>query len=314
MSISSPVTTTSPEPLAARGYVLMHACVLLFGFTPIMGRLITLDALPLVWWRMALAAVALLSLPASWRGIRKLSPRLLALCCAAGVVLATSWALFYLAVKLTNASVAAVCLGTAPLFVAVFGPVVMRRPWKRSDLGLAAAIVPGVALVVGGIPPDMYLGLGVGLLSAAVLIVFSGLNKVLANRVHPLSATCIEMGAGAAFLAAVLFLLPGDDAVLTVPHGRDLVLLLVFAIALTALPIAMMLAALRHISVFAQQMAVNLEPVYAVLLAVPLLGEQRQLGPLFYLGVLVIVGTVMAEPAMYWLRAGRRRGRSKKRV
>lgn len=310
MSSAPALATTNPSgPSAARGYLLIHACVLLFGFTPLMGRLITLDALPLVWWRMLLAAGALLCLPATWRGFRRMSPRLVAGCCAAGVVLAITWALFYLAVKLTNASVAAVCLGTAPLFVAVFGPVVTRRPWMRSDLALAAAIIPGVALVVGGIPRGMYLGLGAGLLSAALLVVFGALNKTLANRIHPLSATCIEMGTGAAFLALVIAVLPGAEATFELPHGRDLYLLLVFAIVLTAIPIALMPAALRHISVFAQQMAVNLEPVYAVLLAIPILGEQRQLNPLFYLGVLVIVGTVMAEPAMHRFRAGRWRRR-----
>lgn len=128
MSVSVLEIPTHPTPSATKGYLLIHACVVLFGFTPIMGRLITLDALPLVWWRMLLAALALLLVPVTWRGFRQLSPRLIAGCCLTGVVLGITWALFYLSVKLTNASVAAVCLATAPLFLAVFGPVVMRRP------------------------------------------------------------------------------------------------------------------------------------------------------------------------------------------
>lgn len=151
----------------------------------------------------------------------------------------------------------------------------------------------------------MYLGLGIGLLSAAVLVVFSALNKVLASRTHPLSATCIEMGAGAVFLALMIGWLPGAEGTFALPHGRGLYLLLVFAVALTAVPIALMLLALRRISVFAQQMAVNLELVYAVLLAIAILGEQRQLDPLFYLGVIVIIGAVMAEPAVQWFQTGR---------
>jgi drug/metabolite transporter (DMT)-like permease len=286
--------------------LLIHACVVLWGFTPIMGRLISLHAMPLVWWRMLLAAIALLFLPATWGGIRKLSPRLLAACGGVGVILAITWALFYLAVKLTNASVAAVCLGTAPLFIAVFGPLFTRRPYRRSDLVLAVAIIPGVALVVGGIPRGMYLGLGVGLLSAAFLTVFSGFNKLLIRQTHPLSTTCIELGAGALFLTLVMPLLPHSGAVFAMPQGHDLALLVVFAVAMTSLPLALMLVALRHITVFAQQVATNLEPVYAVLLAIPILGEEQQLDPLFYLGVAVIVGTVMIEPLMRWLQRGRR--------
>ncbi|HEX7387428.1 MAG TPA: DMT family transporter [Castellaniella sp.] len=292
---------------ATKGYLLIHFCVVLWGFTPIMGRVISLDAVSLVWWRMLLAALVLLFLPLTWRGIREMSWRVFAACCGAGVILAITWALFYLAVKLTNASVAAVCLGTAPLFIAIFGPLLTRRPYQRGDLILAVAIIPGVALVAGGIPHGMYLGLGVGLLSAATLTAFSGTNKLLANRTHPISATCVELAAGTLFLSVVLAVLPGSQAEFSFPHGWDIVFLLVFAVTMTALPMALLLVALRYITVFAQQMATNLEPVYAVLLAIPLLGEQQELGALFYLGVVMIIGTVMVEPLNRWLRTRSRR-------
>lgn len=303
MSVPVLAVPARPATAVAKGYVLIHVCVILWGFTPIMGRLITLDAVALVWWRMLLAAIALLFLPPTWRGLRQLSPRLVAGCCGVGVVLAISWALFYLSIKLTNASVGAVCLGTAPLFVAIFGPALTRRPYRRADLALAVAIIPGVALVAGGIPRGMHLGLAVGLLSAGLLAGFSGLNKLLASRTPALSATCIELAAGTLFLTLIITVLPHADAGFTLPRGRDVILLLVFAVTMTSLPLALMLVALRRITVFAQQMATNLEPVYAVLLAIPILGEAQQLAPLFYVGVVVILGTVMVEPVMQWWRA-----------
>ena len=296
------VTERTILNLSSKGYLLIHLCVLLFGFTPLMGRLITLDAIPLVWWRMGLAALALLLLPATWGGLRRMSAHLWGVCAAGGVVLAITWALFYQAVKLANASAAAICLATAPLFVAVVGPVLTRRHWRRSDLLLALIILPGIALVVGGVPRQMGLGLVLGLLSAAVLTGFAGINKYLSRRTHALSSTCLEMAAGAAFLALLMAVLPQFKLQMLVPDGRDLALLLVFAVLLTALPIALMLVALRTITVFAQQMVVNLEPVYAVLLAIPILGEQQELNPLFYLGVVVIVGAVMTEPLLQRLR------------
>jgi drug/metabolite transporter (DMT)-like permease len=308
MSVAAPVVAGPPAPAVARGYLLIHVCVVLWGFTPIMGRLITLDAVALVWWRMLLAALALLLVPSTWRGLRQLSPRLIAGCCGVGLVLAVSWALFYLSIKLTNASVGAVCLGTAPLFIAVLGPLFTRRRYRRVELALALAIIPGVALVAGGIPRGMYVGFGVGLLSAGLLAGFSGLNKLLAGRAHALAATAIELAAGALFLTLVIAVLPRADAGFLLPRGRDVVLLLVFAIALTSLPLALMLVALRSISAFAQQMATNLEPVYAVLLAIPILGEQRELAPLFYAGVVVILGAVLLEPAVQRWRARQRRG------
>jgi drug/metabolite transporter (DMT)-like permease len=286
----------------ARGYLLIHLAVVLFGFTPIMGRLITLHAVPLVWWRMALAAIALLLVPATWKGIRQMPPHLIVVCCGTGVILAISWSLFYLAVKLANASVGAVGLATAPLFVAAAGPILVHRPYRRSDVLLAVIIVPGIALVVGGVPRDMGLGLFIGIAAAAVLTIFSGLNKYLSTRTHPLSSTCLEFAAGAVFLIPVMALAPSADIAFVWPGRHDLILLVIFAVALTAIPIVLLLLSLRSITVFAQQMAVNLEPVYAVLLAIPILGEQQELGLLFYLGVIVIVGAVMVEPLGVWLR------------
>lgn len=300
-------TTLNLASPKARGYLLIHLVVVLFGFTPIMGRLITLHAVPLVWWRMALAALALLLLPATWKGLREMPPRVVAICCGTGVVLAISWSLFYLAVKLANASVGAVGLATAPLFVAAAGPLFTRRPYSRSDLLLAVIIIPGIALVVGGVPRDMGLGLFIGIAAAAILTIFSGLNKYLSARTHPLSSTCLELAAGAVFLVPVMALLPLADTAFVWPGWHDLILLVIFAVALTAIPITLMLLALRAITVFAQQMAVNLEPVYAVLLAIPILGEQQELGLLFYLGVVVIVGAVMVEPLGVWLRGRRKR-------
>jgi drug/metabolite transporter (DMT)-like permease len=50
------------------------------------------------------------------------------------------------------------------------------------------------------------------------------------------------------------------------------------------------------LSAFQAQLAVNLEPVYAVALAALLLSEQRELGPSFYAGVAIILGAVLLHP------------------
>ena len=82
------------------------------------------------------------------------------------------------------------------------------------------------------------------------------------------------------------------------PDARDAVLLLVLSLLCTLLPFALSLAALRHMSAFAQQLAVNLEPVYAIVLAIVLLNEQRELSPQFYLGVAIILAAVFVHPLL----------------
>src|SRR6516164_657901 len=100
-----------------RALIQIHFCVLLWGFTAILGKTITLPALPLVWWRMVLVTIALALLPRFWKGIATLSPPLLATYAGVGVIVAVHWVTFYGSIKLSNASVAATCMAFAPLFV-----------------------------------------------------------------------------------------------------------------------------------------------------------------------------------------------------
>ncbi len=274
----------------------IHFCVLLWGFTAILGKLITLRALPLVWWRMLGVTTALLCVPRVWRGLRTLSIRLTAIYAGIGVIVALHWLTFYGAVKLANASVAATCIALAPVFLALIEPWIARRAFDVRELLLAAAVVPGVALVVGGVPADMRAGIAVGALSALFVACFGALNKRMVEHADPLTVTCLELGAGAVFLTVIAPLLPHTGAAYQLPDAHDAALLLALALACTLLPFALALAALRKLTAFYVQLATNLEPVYAIVLAILLLGEQHQLDAWFYLGVIVILGAVFAQP------------------
>ncbi len=281
----------------------IHFCVLLWGITAILGKLITLPALPLVWWRMLLVVVMLALLPRVWRGLRQLSPTLLAGYCGVGALVALHWLTFYGAVKLANASVAATCIALAPVFTAVIEPWVAKRPFQLRELAFGIAVLPGVALVVGGVPDGMRLGVLVGAASALLVAMFGSLNKRLVSHADPLTVTAVELGAGTltlTLLAPVLpFLLPALASPLwIVPNLRDTLLLLVLAGICTLLPFALALVALRHLSAYTVQLVTNLEPVYAILLAMVLLSEQRELTPLFYAGVAIIVGAVFLHPLL----------------
>lgn len=282
-----------------KAHLHIHFCVLLWGFTAILGKLIALPALPLVWWRMLLVSATLLCVPRVWRGLRAMPPRMLVAYAGIGVLVSLHWLTFYAAIKLANASVAATCIALCPAFLALVEPWVAGRRFDARELLIGAAVVPGVALVAGGLPGDMRLGLAVGVLSAVFVAFFSALNKRLVDRADSLTVTCVELGSGTLFLTllAPLFASPA----FLLPDLHDGALLLVLAYGCTLLPFALALAALRHLSAFATQMVTNLEPVYAIVLAIPLLGEQRELGWTFYVGVTIILLAVFAHP---WLHRG----------
>lgn len=285
----------------------IHLCVVLWGFTAILGKLITLPALPLVWWRMLLVTGALLLVRGFWRGLRRTPRRLVAIYAGIGVIVSLHWLSFYGAIKLANASVAATCLALAPVLIAFVEPLVTSRRFDAREVLVGLAIVPGVALLVGGTPVAMRTGLAVGALSALLVAVFASLNKRFIPHGEALSVTGIEMGAGTIFLTLVASGLPAMNGMFALPGRRDAALLAVLALGCTLLPYALSLVALRHLSAFATTLALNLEPVYAVVLAVVLLGEQHELGARFYLGVAIVLTTVFAHPLL--LRAVARPGR-----
>ena len=286
----------------------IHFCVLLWGFTAILGKLITLPALPLVWWRMLLVVAALALVPRVWRGLRAMPARLLWSYAGIGVLVSLHWLTFYGAIKLSNASVAATCIALATVFTALVEPWLARTRFSRRDLGLGIAVLPGVALVVGGVPADMRMGIAVGALSALLVALFGSLNKRLVDHVDvehgdPLTVTAIELGAGTLALTLLAPLMPlifpafaGD--LLVLPGAHDAALLLALSLVCTLLPFTLSLVALRHMSAFAAQLAVNLEPVYAIMLAVVLLNEQRELTPRFYVGVAIILAAVIVYPLL----------------
>ncbi len=288
----------STTPTVRRALLQIHFCVVLWGFTAILGKLISLPALPLVWWRMLLVVLAIALWPPVWRALRATDRRTLLMFSGAGVVVALHWLTFYGAIKLSNASVAASCMAIAPIFMAVVEPWIARRSFDPRELVIGVVALPGVALVVGGTPSGMRTGILVGALSALLVAIFGSLNKRFVERAGPLLMTWVELAAGTVFLGVVALLMPGRGEVFALPGGRDFALLATLSIACTLLPFTLSLRALRHTSAFTAQLAVSLEPVYAILLAIVLLGEQRELSASFYLGVAVIVGAVLAHTVL----------------
>ena len=243
-----------------KAFLQIHFCVLLWGFTAILGKLISLPALPLTWWRMLLVVAALACVPRVWRGLRAMPARLRWAYAGIGVLVALHWLTFYGSIKLANASVGATCMALATVFTALLEPKLAGRAFSRRELGLGIAVLPGVALVVGGVPGGMRLGIAVGAISALLVAIFGSLNKRLVERADPMTMTALELGAGALALTALAPMMPllfpvfaGD--LLALPGPRDALLLLALALACTLLPFVLSLVALRHMSAFGAQLA-----------------------------------------------------------
>jgi drug/metabolite transporter (DMT)-like permease len=278
----------------------LHACVVLWGFTAILGKLITLSATQLVWWRMLLVTLALACFPRVWRALAAVPPRLIAAYAGIGCVVAVHWLAFYGSVKLANASVAATTMALAPVVVALVEPWLTGARFERHNLLLGILVIPGVALVVGGLPRDMHLGFWVGVASAVLAALYNLLNKRHLAQQDAMAVTWLELGAGFLLLTLIgPFVAPAENP-FVLPTIQDGAWLLVLSFFCTLIPFVVSLGTLRHLSAFTTQLAINLEPIYAIALAVLFLGEARELTALFFLGVVIVIAAVFGHG---WLMA-----------
>jgi drug/metabolite transporter (DMT)-like permease len=184
------------------------------------------------------------------------------------------------------------------VFAAIIEPWITGRPHRRSELLLGVLVLPGVFLLVGGVPLDMRLGVAVGVVGALLAALFAALNKRHATGDPAEAVALLQMAAGCLTLVVGCTMVFGVADTLRWPSMPDLGWLLVLAAFCTVLTMLLWLHALPHISAFTTQLALNLEPVYAILLAALWFREYEQLTPLFYLGAVLVLATVFAQPRL----------------
>ncbi|MBK6930064.1 MAG: EamA family transporter [Saprospirales bacterium] len=281
-----------------RAYFALHFCVFLWGFTAILGKLITLGALPLVWWRVFLCCGTLWWLLPKAQ-LRGLPSRLFWQMLGIGAMVGVHWICFYGAIKLSNASIAVATMATTSFFSALLEPLMLRQNVKWYELALGIFILPGMALVVGNIDWSMRAGFAAGILGALLAAIFTGLNKRLIDRdtPPPLTMSFVEIFGGLAVCSLVLpFVWAAAPQLQLLPGGWDWLWMLLLAWVCTLLPYYLTLQAMRHISAFATNLTINLEPVYGVVLAGLFFQEHKDLAPGFYIGVGVILVAVFSHP------------------
>lgn len=280
-----------------RAYLQLHISVLLYGFTAILGKLITLSELSLVWWRMGLTTASFFLIPGVVKAFRSVPVRVRWQLLGIGIVVALHWVCFFGAVKYANVSICLVCMATTSFMTALFEPLIFRTRIKPYELLLGIAVIPGMYLVVSATSWDMRIGIVLGLLSAALAVVFSVLNKkMVAAEINTKVMTFIELGSGWLFLTAVLPLYLWQSGAAIVPTLPDLGWLLILAVLCTTLAFVLTLNALKHISAFTSNLVINLEPVYGILIAWWLFQENKEVGEHFYIGVAIVLLAVFLYP------------------
>ena len=277
--------------------IILHTAVFLAGWTGIFGRLITLGGLPLVWYRMITSVVVLTAVLACMQRLHKTSWPAVMKIGGCGILLALHWVAFFASIQASNVSIGVACVATSCFFTTLFDPIVNRRQVQWRNILLSFIAIAGI-LFIFSIDVRYRLGIALGLLCAALYSLFSILNINVANETHEDSATMLlyELTGGVLFLTLCIpafhALYPAEPVV---PVGGDLLSLLLLGSVFTVIPFLFQLQALRKLTAFTVNIAYNLEPLYSIAIAAVLFGELQEVGFSFWVGICLIVLSVVLQ-------------------
>lgn len=276
-------------------FLQLHAAVFLAGFTGILGRLIELNEGWLVWYRLLIAAATLWVIHFFFGKIQRLSTRDWLLITGTGCIAALHWVTFYGSIKYANVSVAVVCFSAIGFFTAIFEPVILHKKiqWTECLLGLLA--IAGIGIIFH-FDPQFKTGILIGLLSAMLGSLFTIFNGRFVQRLPVETVTLYELTGGWLCLSLLLpFYLQLSPAATWIPTLTDWAWLLVLSWICTVLAFYLSMNALKKISAFTVNLSFNLEPLYTIILAFILFRENRELSSGFFIGLALIVLSVLLQ-------------------
>ncbi|MGB3149761.1 MAG: DMT family transporter [Maribacter sp.] len=275
-------------------FIHLHFIVFIWGFTAILGKLISIDSLPLVWYRMGLATLFILV----YIGVAKFSVRIdkktLVWLAVAGIVVALHWVTFFLAIKVSNVSVALAMMSTGAFFTALMEPFWYGRKIICYEIMFGLLVIIGLYLIFRVESKYAY-GMGIALLSAFLAAVFSLINGKLVKSHRPSIISFYELGIGVFFLSVVLGINGKFNTDFFIIAKMDWVYLFILALICTAYAFIASVKIMRVLTPYTVMLTTNLEPVYGILLAWFIFGADEKMNPLFYVGAIIILLTVIAN-------------------
>jgi drug/metabolite transporter (DMT)-like permease len=282
-----------------KAYVELHLAVFLFGFTAILGALIQMHTIHLVWWRVLLASLSLWIFFGIHKRLKSIPRKYILIFLGIGVIVGLHWLTFFGAIKASNASITLVCMATGSLFTSFLEPLILRNRIQWFEPIFGVMVIPGMALIVNQTELSMMNGIYLGLTSAFLAAMFSILNKKYIKSADETTITCLEMSSAFVFISILIpFLSVELDGFSIIPTGTDWFYLIILSMVCTTFAYVIAMKALHHLSAFASNLVINLEPVYGILLAWLILKENKELSPGFYAGVFIILLAVFVYPIL----------------
>lgn len=285
---------TSPNH-TNRNLIILHATVFIWGFTGILGALISINAVQMVWYRVLIASISLFAYFMLSKTDIKVTRKQFLQFFFTGSIVAMHWIFFFHAIKVANVSVSLICLSSVTLFIAVLEPIIKKQTISKGDIFIGLVIILGIYLIFK-FETKYTTGIIFGLLAAVAASLFSTINSTLVQKTEPSIIGFYELS-GALFWITIYRLFDGSLQTETFNLSlSDWFYLMVLGTVCTALAYVAGVGVMRTLSAFRVALITNLEPVYGIVLAYILFGIKEQMTGGFYLGSLLILAAVFFYP------------------
>ncbi|MGF1924682.1 MAG: DMT family transporter [Bacteroidia bacterium] len=283
------------DSVQQRNLIILHLTVFVWGFTGILGALISINAVQMVWYRVLIASVSLFAY-FLWRKINlKVTRKQFLQFFFTGSIVAIHWIFFFHAIKVANVSVSLICLSSVTLFIAILEPLIKKQTISKGDIFIGLVIIAGIYLIFT-FEAKYTTGIIFGLSSALAASLFSTINSTLVQKAEPSIIGFYELS-GAFFWITIYRLFDSSLANETfILPAMDWFYLIVLGTICTALAYVAGVGVMRTLSAFRVALITNLEPVYGIILAFIFFGSKEQMTGGFYLGSLLILSAVFLYP------------------
>lgn len=281
-----------------RDQIHLHIIVIILGFTAILGKLISLPALELTTVRMFIAAVGIFLVQAfiPTKGNRRISRKTFSLIMLTGFIVASHWATFFLSIKLSNVAVALSCFSTTTLFTSVLEPLIEKRKIWWVEIVIGLIIILGLSLIFS-FELSYTNGIIIGIISAFLAAVFSVLNRQLVKEYDHYMISFYELAAGFVLLLSIS-MLNGTHIGFGDISSKDWMWLLILGVVCTTYAFTAVIELMKRLSAFNVNLAINLEPIYGIILAFLIFGDSEKMSTGFYIGALIMFSAVFIYPIL----------------
>lgn len=282
-----------------RGFIQLHLSVLLAGFTGLFGRLITLNEIDIVWYRMLFTFIILLCMT----GLPRVGWKKFFRICGCGALLGFHWILFYGSIKASNVSIGVVCFSLVGFFTALFEPMLFKRHISWIELGLSFITFAGV-ICIFSFDASHRNGIAIGIVSSAVCALYAICNKKVSSGISSRAVMMYQMMGGLVAVSVIaplyISVFPSEQSVLVLPDTTNLMLMLCHSLFCTVCMYILQIQALRRLSAFTVNLTYNLEPCYTIILAFLIFGEGKDINFSFYVGITLILLSVLLQSIRAW--------------